>query len=187
MSLTGRSVAILCDFAFEDMEVMYPKLRLEEEGVKIVVVGIHPAGMKYAGKYGYPIISHKCINDCSADEFAGLVIPGGFAPDYMRRNAAMRSFTTSMLEQGKPVAAICHGPWMLCSARRAADNSPVAKGHTVTSFVAIKDDMLNAGAQWVDDAVVTSRVNNEVLITARTPNDLIPFCLTIIDALRASS
>ena len=186
-ALSGRTVAILCDFTFEDMELMWPKMRLEEEGATVVVVGGHPAGTKYTGKYGYPVKSDKCADDVSADDFAALIIPGGFAPDYMRRVAKLCTLTTTMLEQGKPVAAICHGPWMFCSARRAADNSPVIKGHSSTAFVAIKDDIINAGATWVDQPVCISRSFGELLITSRTPGDLIPFALAIIDAIKSSS
>jgi len=168
-------VAVFIDFAFEDMEVTYPAKRLEEEGAIVVVVGSHAAGTKYTGKYGYPVTSHKTIGDVLPDDFDALVIPGGFSPDYMRRSADMLAFIVGMLDLDRPVAAICHGPWMLCSAR-LADTSPVCAGKRVTSFVAIKDDLINAGAKWVDEAVVV----DGPMITARTPHDLTVFCQAII-------
>lgn len=178
--ITGAKVALFCDYAFEDLEVTYPQKRLEEEGATVSVIGTANAGTKYTGKYGYPVVSHACISDVSAKDFDGLVIPGGFSPDYMRRSKPMRDFIVSMLEQGKPVAAICHGPWMLCSARRS-DGTPVCSGVKCTSFVAIKDDLINAGAEWVDEAVVV----DANIITSRTPHDLTPFCHAIIRAVAA--
>ena len=109
--LDGKTVVIFCDFNFEDMEVMYPKIRLEEEGARCLVVGGHPAGMKYTGKYGYPIKSDLCVDDLPPIEsIDALILPGGFAPDYMRRNAKMLAAVCAMVAAGKPTAAICHGP-----------------------------------------------------------------------------
>lgn len=105
----------------------------------------------------------------------------------MRRSQKLLALTSEMLAAGKPVAAICHGPWMLCSARRA-DGTPACKGHRATGFVAIKDDVVNAGAEWCDEPVVVSEAViggvREVVITSRTPNDLTPFCHAIIDAIQ---
>ena len=115
--------------------------RLEEEGAKIVVVGAHNAKTKYTGKYGYPMVSDAKIDDVDSSAFDGLVIPGGFAPDYMRRNAKMLKLVVDMIDAGKPVASICHGPWMLCSARRA-DGKPVVHGVKATGFAAIKGNAL---------------------------------------------
>lgn len=144
------------------------------------VIGTAKAGTKYTGKYGYPVLSHACIDDVSADDFDALVIPGGFSPDYMRRSVHMRAFIVRMLQAGKPVAAICHGPWMLCSARRP-DGTPVCSGVRCTSFAAIRDDVVNAGGVWVDEPVVV----DANIITARTPADLTPFCHAIISAVAA--
>ncbi|KAJ8598985.1 hypothetical protein CTAYLR_009460 [Chrysophaeum taylorii] len=177
MALRGKAIAIFCDFQFEDMEVMYPKLRLEEEGAKVLIVGAHPAGIKYTGKYGYPIKSDVQI-DAMGDVDA-IVVPGGFAPDYMRRNQAMLKAISTYLAAGKPVAAICHGPWMFCSARNG-DGNPVVIGRKCTSFHAIKDDVINAGGLWVDESVVA----DGNIITSRTPQDLTPFCQAIIAALK---
>ena len=138
--------------------------------------------MSDTGKYGYPLKSDKCIDDVSAEGYAALVLPGGFAPDYMRRSPKMLAMISTMAEQGKPVAAICHAPWMLCSARRA-NGSPIAKGHRMTCFSAIKDDVINAGAEYVDEAAVVSKAGGEVLITSRTPGDLTSFVHAIIDEI----
>jgi len=182
-SLKGQKVAIFCDFKFEDMEVMYPKVRLEEEGIQVVVVGVHPKGMKYTGKFGYPIKSDMCVTDAEFkhEDFDGLILPGGFAPDYMRRSKEMLEATVKMFEAGKPIAAICHGPWMLCSARTSSGD-PIVKGRRATSFRAVKDDVINAGATFVDDETVVVDGN---LITAQTPADLTPFCAAIIAAMKA--
>lgn len=176
--LVGRKIALFVDFSFEDSEVMYPQRRLEEEGAHVVLMGAHPAGQKYTGKYGIPVVSAATISEQKADAFDALVIPGGFAPDYMRRNAHMLAFIVRMIELGRPVASICHGPWMLCSARMPDSGLPVCSNKRVTSFVAIKDDVINAGATWCDEPVVV----DYPLITARTPADLTPFCHAIIRA-----
>ena len=178
--LDGATVAIFCDHKFEDMEAMFPKLRLEEAGAKVLVVGAHEKGTKYLGKFGYPLKSDLHIDDLS-EPIDALVIPGGFAPDYMRRNAAMLATVTKSMERDVPVAAICHGPWMLCSAR-TADGKPVASGRRATSFSAIKDDLINAGAAFVDKEVVV----DGNLITAQTPNDLVPWVQAIIVATTAA-
>ena len=109
--LAQKTIGIFIDFQFEDLEVMYPKIRLEEEGANVVVIGAHPAGMKYAGKHGYPCKSNKQVDDMAADgaDLDGLVLPGGFAPDYMRRSPRMLSIISGMVAAQKPVAAICHG------------------------------------------------------------------------------
>ena len=176
--LAGKKVAIFIDYQFEDLEVTFPMLRLQGEGAEVVVVGAHPAGQKYTGKYGYPVKSHVNIEEFSSLTVDGLVLPGGFAPDYMRRNKHMLEAITTSIELGKPCAAICHGPWMFCSAR-FPNGQPVCHQRQCTSFVAIKDDLVNAGAQFVDAPVVV----DGPLITARTPADLIPFCHALIEAL----
>lgn len=116
---------------------------------QVSVMGAHPAGIKYTGKYGYPVKSDLCVDNMSTTDavasYDALLIPGGFAPDYMRRNQAMLDLTVAMADAGRVVASICHGPWMLCSARRT-DGSPLAKGIRATCFSACKDDLINAGA-----------------------------------------
>ena len=109
--LAQKTIGIFIDFQFEDLEVMYPKIRLEEEGANCIVIGAHPVGMKYAGKHGYPCKSSKQVDEMAADgaDLDGLVLPGGFAPDYMRRSPRMLSIISGMVAAQKPVAAICHG------------------------------------------------------------------------------
>jgi protease I len=124
-------------------------------------------------------VSHKTIGDVSAADFDALVIPGGFSPDYMRRSKPMLELIVAMLDMAKPVAAICHGPWMFCSARNPQTGKPVCAGLRCTGFAAIMDDLINAGALWVDEPVVC----DSNLITARTPADLTPFCHAIIIAV----
>ena len=135
------------------------------------------------GKYGYPLKSDLSVSGLpSIDEVDALIIPGGFAPDYMRRDEGMLAWVCSMVAAGKPVASICHGPWMLCSARPGGGGTPpVVAGRRATSFVAIKDDLVNAGAEWVDEAVVV----DSPLITSRSPGDLTPFVHAIVAAMLA--
>ena len=122
--------------------------------------------------------------------YDAMVIPGGFAPDYMRRNEDMKNAIVTMLKNGKPVAAICHGPWMFCSARKET-GEPIIAGQDCTAFVAIKDDLLNAGANFIDaPAVVSAPIFDHpggTIITSRTPKDLTPFCRAIIDAVAGLS
>ncbi|KAJ1460866.1 protease/amidase [Pelagophyceae sp. CCMP2097] len=179
--LSGCRVAIFVDFTFEDLEVMYPKIRLEEEGATVLIVGSHAAGMKFTGKHGYPIKSDLCVDDLDVSTIDGLILPGGFAPDYMRRSAPMLKAIVDCVAARKPCAAICHGPWMFCSAR-AGGGAPVVSGRRCTAFVSIKDDLVNAGGIWVDAPVVV----DGPLITSRTPADLTPFCHAFISAILAA-
>ncbi len=157
---------------------MYPKIRLEEERATVLLIGSKPAGTKYTGKHGYPCESTRHIDDVNVHELDALVLPGGFAPDYMRRSPPMLALIAALVAEAKPIAAICHGPWMLCSARNAA-GAPVIAGRRCTSFVAIKDDVVNAGGRWEDAPVVV----DGAIITSRTPADLTPFCHAVIDAI----
>ena len=172
MSLKKKKVAVLVEMKYEDLELWYPALRLEEEGAEILYVG-PKAGEVYGSKHGYPAKTTHAIADVSADDIDGIVVPGGFSPDYMRREPRFKQLIQAAVEAKKPVAAICHGPWMLCSAK-------VLQGRRATSFFSIRDDMENAGAHWVDEAVVV----DGPLITSRTPKDLIPFTQALIQALR---
>ncbi len=171
MGLSGKKIAVFVEQKYEDLELWYPSLRLREEGATVTIVGSGTTN-EYHGKYGYPVKVDKNIDDVAAEDFDALVIPGGFAPDYMRRSEKMVRFVRDMYAAGKVVAAICHGPWMLATAE-------VVSGKNVTSFFAIKSDMVHAGALWQDAEVV----RDGTLITSRTPQDLPAFCRTIIDAL----
>jgi protease I len=172
MELKNKRVAVLVEQQYQEMEVWYPVYRLREAGCQVVLVG-PKAGETYPSKLGYPAKSDKAVTDVSANDFDAVVIPGGFAPDFLRRTEAMIRFVSDMAEQGKVVAAICHGPWVLCSTQ-------ALKGKKATCFFAIKDDVVNAGAKYVDQEVV--RDGN--LITSRKPDDLPAFTTAIIQAVK---
>lgn len=156
---------------YEDLELWYPKIRLEEEGHTIVVAGMGEA--TYVGKRGYPITADSSVDDVSAADFDALVIPGGYAPDIMRRSERLLTITRAMHEAGKPIAFICHAGWVPISAG-------IVQGRRGTSVGAIKDDLVNAGMLWEDSPVVV----DGNLISSRTPADLVPFTTAIIAALK---
>jgi protease I len=172
MELQGKRAAVLVEQLYQEMEVWYPVYRLREAGCQVTLVGPE-AGQTYPSKLGYPVKSDRAARDVSADDFDLLIIPGGYAPDHLRRCEAVLRLTSAMAEQGKPVAAICHGPWVLCSTQ-------ALKGRKVTCFSSIKDDVINAGGKYVDAEVV--RDGN--LITSRKPDDLPAFLRTVIQAAR---
>src|SRR5947209_14835916 len=142
MNLKGKRAAVLVEQQYQEMEVWYPVYRLREAGCAVTLVGPE-AGQTYASKLGYPAKSDKAARDVSANDFDLVVIPGGFSPDYMRRSKEMVGLVAAMAEAGKVVAAICHGPWVLCSTR-------ALRGKKATCFHSIKDDLTNAGATYVD-------------------------------------
>ncbi len=172
MELSGKKAAVLVEQQYQEMEVWYPIYRLREAGCKVTLVGPE-AGQTYPSKLGYPAKSDKAARDVSANDFDLIVIPGGFAPDFLRRCEAIVRLVSTMAEQGKIVAAICHGPWVLCSTQ-------ALKGRKATCFFAIKDDVSNAGANYVDAEVV--RDGN--IITSRKPDDLPAFLQAIVQAVR---
>ena len=171
MDLKNTRAAILVEQQYQEMEIWYPLYRLREAGCKVTVVGPE-AGQTYPSKLGYPCKSDKAARDVSADDFDLLVIPGGFAPDYLRRHEAILKLVSAVAEQGRVVAAICHGPWVLCS-------TTALKGRKATGFHSIRDDMVNAGAKWSDEAVVV----DGNLITSRVPQDLPAFCRAIVEMM----
>jgi protease I len=174
MELHGKRAAVLVEQMYQEVEVWYPVYRLREAGCKVTLIGPE-AVQTYPSKLGYPVKSDKAARDVSADDFDLLIIPGGYAPDHMRRCEPMIRLVSTMAEQGKVVAAICHGPWMLCSTQ-------AIKGRKVTCFFAIKDDVINAGGKYVDAEVV--RDGN--IITSRKPDDLPAFMQAVIQAARES-
>lgn len=170
--LQGYRVAVLVEEQYEPLELWYPVLRLREAGAEVSIVGPE-AGATYRSKDGYPARADAAAADVRAADFDAVVIPGGYAPDRMRRHEAMVRLVREAFEQGKVVAAICHAGWMLAEAG-------IARGRTVTCFHSIKTDLIHAGARYVDQEVV--RDGN--LITSRVPSDLPAFLRTIIGALR---
>ena len=170
--LNGRRAAVLVEQQYQELEVWYPIYRLREAGCRVTIVGPE-SNQAYPSKLGYPVRSDAAARDLSADNFDVLVIPGGFAPDYLRRHDSVVKLVGAMAEQGKVVAAICHGPWVLCSTQ-------ALKGRRATCFQSIKDDVSNAGATYVDAEVV--RDGN--LITSRKPDDLPAFMQAVLTAAR---
>lgn len=173
MELQGKKIIILVEQMYNDLEFWYPYYRLKEAGAELVVVG-SGSSEEYTGKSGIPCKADAGAEQVSAADFDGIVIPGGYAPDHMRRYPSMVKLVKDLFEAGKAVAAICHAGWMLASAE-------IVKGRTVTSFFAIKDDLVHAGANWVDQEVVV----DGKLITSRKPDDLPAFMRAIVAALRS--
>jgi protease I len=171
MALRGKHIAILVDNIYQEMEVWYPYYRFQEAGARVVTVGAK-AGATYTSKLGYPVVCEKSYDEVNAADFDGIVIPGGYAPDHIRRHDRANQLVREIDAQGKLVASICHGPWVLCSAG-------ILKGRRVTCFFAIKDDVVNAGGVFEDAEVVVD--NN--LVTSRKPDDLPAFCRASIQVL----
>jgi protease I len=171
MKLQGKRIAILAENLYQEMELWVPYYRFREEGAEVKVVGAGGA-KSYTSKHGYPVTVDVQADQVKAVEFDAVVVPGGYAPDMMRRHAAMVSLVRDAAQQGKIVAAICHAGWMLVSAG-------VLEGRKATSFFSIKDDLEAAGADWQDAEVVV----DGNLITSRKPDDLPAFCRAIIAAL----
>jgi len=171
MNLQGRTVGILVEDQYEDIELWYPLLRLREAGAEVVVIG-KEKGKRYTGKRGYPMTADASADETSADDLSALIVPGGYAPDRMRVHEELIDLVRDVNAQGKAVAMICHAGWVGISAG-------IVEGKRATSVRSIRDDMVNAGAEWVDEEVVV----DGNLITSRTPGDLPAFCRAIVDAL----
>jgi protease I len=170
MTLEGKRVLLFAGPMFEDIELLYPLYRLREEGAEVVVAGLGEE--TYQGKKGHPVEVDVKVDDVSSRSFDAVVIPGGYAPDHFRRSEHLLDIVREAHDEGKPVAAICHAPWVLVSAG-------LCKGKRMTSYFAVKDDVVNAGADWVDEEVVV----DDNVITSRKPADLGAFCRAIITAL----
>ncbi|WP_428937046.1 type 1 glutamine amidotransferase domain-containing protein [Fontivita pretiosa] len=164
-------IAILIENKYEDLELQYPRLRLIEAGHVVQIVGPKP-GETYVGKWGYPQKSDAAARDVKASDFALIVIPGGMSPDFMRRDGGMIRLVRDAALAAIPMAAICHGPWMLCS-------TSALKGRRCTSFFAIAHDVVNAGGKWVDEECVV----DGPIITSRCPDDLPAFTRAILQYL----
>lgn len=171
MILQGKKIAVLVADLYQEMEVWYPLLRFREDGAETVAVGAE-AGKSYASKKGYPVVADKSLDQISAKDFDALIVPGGWAPDTLRQDERVLNLVREMDKAGKIVAAICHAGWVLCSAG-------ILRGRKATCFKAIKDDLINAGAHYVDEEAVV----DGNLITSRVPTDLPAFCREIVKAL----
>ena len=173
LPLSGKRVLILVGEIYEDLELWYPKLRLQEAGCEVTVAGPDAAAL-YNGKHGYPCISDAAITKMQADDFDALVVPGGFMPDKLRREPEVLQLVEAFDSAGKPIAAICHGGWIPISAG-------VYRGVRVTGSPGIKDDLVNAGATYIDAPVVIDRHH----ISSRRPDDLPDFCRALIEMMSA--
>ncbi|MDP9066920.1 MAG: type 1 glutamine amidotransferase [Actinomycetota bacterium] len=169
-------VAFVMDEMFEDSEFRVPYERVKEAGHEPVVVGLE-AGKVVSGKKGDERVTiEKAVDEVSHEDFDALVIPGGYSPDKIRINEKMVELTRGIAGDEKPVAAVCHGGWMLAEA-------DVVRGRTVTSWPSIKTDLINAGARWVDQEVV----EDGNIITSRKPDDLEAFSKALLVQMEQQS
>ncbi|HWL08863.1 MAG TPA: type 1 glutamine amidotransferase domain-containing protein [Planctomicrobium sp.] len=168
LPLDGLRLLCFVGDIYEDLELWYPKLRLEEAGAHVTIAG-PKAGKSYSGKHGYPCVADATISEMEADDFYGVICPGGFMPDVLRRDPKVQELVRLFSDRGQLVAAICHGGWIPISAK-------VYGGVRVTGSLGIKDDLENAGAIWEDASVVVDRN----FISSRRPGDLPDFCREII-------
>ncbi len=175
MRLTGKRVYLFLEDLYQEHEFWYPFFRLKEEGAQVVVVA-PDKGREYKSKLGIPAVADEAAHRVNVKDCSGIVIPGGYSPDLMRRNTAMVKLVEEAFGLGKIVAAICHAPWMLASTH-------ILKGKRCTSFFSIKDDLVHAGAEWMDEEVVV----DGNLITARKPDDLPPFMRAVIDGVEKTA
>jgi protease I len=171
LALDGKRVAVLAEDLYEDPELWYPYYRLLEAGAEVHLVG--PEARVYESKHGFPVKADVAASQVTADDFDAVVVPGGYAPDKLRRHQSILDLVRGVYEKGGVVAAICHAGWVPISAG-------ILKGRRATSVSAIKDDMINAGVDWVDEAVVV----DENLVTSRTPRDLPAFLPALIETIQ---
>lgn len=171
MELNGKRIAILAEDDYQELELWYPLLRMREAGGSVSVVGM-PDVEAYHSKHNYPVEVDVAVNEVSADDLDAVIIPGGYAPDRMRRHQPMLDLVKGVFDRGGIVAFICHAGWVPISAG-------IVSGKRVTSVSAIRDDLTNAGAEWLDQEVV----HDGNLISSRGPDDLPAFCQEIIAAL----
>jgi protease I len=173
MKKDTKKILLLVEDLYEDLEFYYPKIRLEEEGIKVIVAA--PKRQVYHGKKGLPAEPDIILSEINPNDYDGVVIPGGFAPDKLRGYREVLDLVRKYNEERKLIAFICHAGWVPISAK-------ILKGRKATSFSAIKDDMINAGTNWEDAPVVI----DENLVSSRTPDDLGEFCKGILKVLNRS-
>lgn len=171
MRLIGKKVIALVDEEFEDLELWYPIYRVLEEGAEVHLAGPQK-GKKYIGKYGVPAEAQYAFEELNSRDYDGILVPGGWAPDKLRRYGKVLEIIREMHEARKPIGQICHAGWVLVSAK-------ILDGITVTSTPGIRDDMENAGAIWKDEPVVV----DGHIISARRPPDLPPYGKAFVEAL----
>ncbi|TYQ12661.1 UNVERIFIED_CONTAM: protease I [Acetivibrio alkalicellulosi] len=172
MNITDKKVLSFIHSDFEDLEFWYPVLRLTEEGVKVYIAG-EKANETYIGKYGVPAVSDIDFNEINPDDYDGLLVPGGWAPDKLRRFPKVLEVVREINRQNKPIGHICHAGWVLISAG-------IVKGKKVTSTPGIKDDLQNAGATWLDQPVVV----DGNIVSSRKPMDLPAYMKAYINLLK---
>lgn len=168
---TAPHILIFVGDEYEDLELWYPRLRLEEAGATTTLADL-TAGATYRGKHGYPCTSDAAVAELRGEDFDGVVIPGGWMPDKLRRDEHVLKLTRHFAETGKLTASICHGPWIMISAE-------VCRGVRMTSTPGIRDDLRNAGAEWLDAPLVMDRH----FITSRRPADLPQFGRALVEFL----
>jgi protease I len=175
LPLSDLRVLMLVADEYEDLELWYPKLRLQEAGAHVTVAGPE-AETRYKGKHGYPCTSDAAIEMMESPDFQAIVIPGGWMPDKLRRDEKVLELVREFADEGKIVAAICHGGWVPISAG-------VYDGVHVTGSPGIRDDLVNAGAIWEDAPVVVDRY----FVSSRKPSDLPDFCRAIIELMQVEA
>lgn len=159
VNLNNKRIAVLAENDFEDLELWYPLIRLREAYAETIVVGLGET--QYTGKHGLVVPADASAEDIDPQTLDGIVVPGGWSPDKLRRNASLLKLVRDVAENGKMIASICHGPWVLISAR-------IVSGRTLTGVIAVKDDIEFAGGQYVDEEVVV----DDNFVTSRTPRDI---------------
>lgn len=172
-SLEGRRILVLAGDDYEDLELWYPRLRVQEAGAVVVTAGLE-AGRRYSGKHGYPCVSDAAVGSVDAAGLDAVICPGGWMPDKLRRDPAALGIVRTLATSNRCVAAICHGGWIPASAG-------VYRDVRVTGSPGIKDDLVNAGAIWLDAPVVVDRWS----VTSRKPDDLPDFCRALIEVVAA--
>lgn len=171
MRLQGKRVVVLLERSFEDLEFWVPTMRLREEGASVTIAAPE-AERTYTGKNGVPATSEVAARTLRADDFDGIVVPGGWAPDKLRRYEGVTSLVADLYAQNKPVGLICHAGLVGISAG-------IVDGHRATGSLGIKDDLVNAGATWVDEAAF----QDGALVWGRVVKDIPDFCRELVDAL----